>query len=66
MYPTLRECFLEIEQEGWLDERDIARDIARDIENAKTIARNLLRLGRPVDEVAIATELPIEMVKALA
>ena len=66
MYPTLKECFLEIEQEGWLDERDTARDIARDIENAKAIARNFLRLGRPVEEVAIATELPIETVKTLA
>jgi len=37
-----------------------------DLEKAKRIAKNFLRLGRPVEEVAEATELPVEMVKALA
>ena len=38
----------------------------RDIEKAKEIARNFLRLGRPIEEVAKATELPLDMVKTLA
>ena len=45
------------EEGGWLKDRDI--------ENAKTIARNLIRIGRPVEEVAEATTLPLETVKAL-
>ena len=43
---------------GWLDEHDV--------EKAKAIARNFLRLGRPVEEVAKATELPIDMVRTLS
>jgi len=68
--PEFKERFLEMaEEDGWLVERDIKRDrqrdIQRDIQSAKTIARNFLRLGRPIEEVAEATELPIEMVRTL-
>ena len=56
--PEFKERFLEMaEEDGWL--------VDRDIEKAKTIARNFLRFGRPIEEVAVATELPIEMVKTL-
>ena len=50
------------EDMGLLDKRDFERDL----EKAKSIAKNFLRLGRPVEEVATATELPPDMVKTLA
>jgi len=50
------------EDMGLLDERDLARDL----EKAKAIARNILQLGIPIEKVATATELPLEVVKTLA
>ena len=42
---------------GWLDDRYLAK--------AKTIAKNLLLIGRPIDEVAQATDLPYDVVAGL-
>ena len=51
---AVKELFLEAaEENGWFDER------------AKEIAKNLLLLGDPIDKVAKATNLPIEMVRSL-
>ena len=61
MYPSWKERFIQLDKEGWFDERDLKRDL----ENAKEIAKNFLRLGRPVEEIAMATKLPIETVMAL-
>ena len=58
MYPALKERFIEIaEEDGWLDEK-----ISKELEK---VAINFLRLGRPVEEVAEATTLPLETVKGL-
>ena len=62
MSEVAKELFFEVaERDGWLT----ARDTARDLENAKTIAKKFLLLGRPIEEVAEATELPYETVAAL-
>jgi len=58
MYPTLKERFLEVDKEGWFDERDRGRDIEK--------AKKMLRLDIPAEKVAEAMELPIDMVRALA
>ena len=60
---AIREVFTKIwaEESGWLRDRDLENKR----ENAKAIAIKFLRLGRPVEEVAEATDLPIETAKAL-
>jgi len=62
MYPTLKERVVELEKEGWFDEIHKARDQARDIEKAK----KMLQLDIPAEKIAVAMELPLEMVKSLA
>ena len=62
MSDVAKELFFKVaERDGWLT----ARDSFRDIENAKTIARKMLIIGRPIEEVAEVTELPYETVTAL-
>jgi hypothetical protein len=57
MSPEFKTRFLEIaEEDGWLKERDI--------EKLKKVAIYFLRLGRPVEEVAEATELPLETINS--
>jgi len=52
---TVKELFLEVAAEnGWFEEE------------AKKIAKRMLLLGRPVEEVVEATELPVEIVRGLA
>ena len=46
---------------GWLDDRYTHREFVK----AKTIAKNLLLIGRPIDEVAQATDLPYDVVASL-
>ena len=57
MYPTLKERFLEIEQEGWLQERDI--------EKAKEIARTFKANNVPVDVIIKGVPLTRQEVEAL-
>jgi len=61
MSESMKELFFEVaEQEGW--------NVPDMLENfrAKKIAKKLLHLGRPVEEVVEATELPYETVIGLA
>jgi len=63
---ALKEIFLQTADEnGWLADRDRDRDRDRDIENAARIAKNLLIRGYSVEEVAEATELPLDTVISL-
>ena len=58
----IKEIFLEAAEEyGWLD--GLLGN--REIEKAKVIAKKLLLLGRPVEEVAEVTELSAETVMEL-
>ena len=62
MYPTIKECIVELEKEGFFDDIHQARHQARDIETAK----KMLQLDIPAEKIAEAMELPLEMVKTLA
>lgn len=62
MYPTWKECVLEIEKEGWFVERDIERDRQRDIENARILKSNNV----PISVIFQTTKtLSLEEVEAL-
>ena len=53
MYPTLKERFLEIEEEGWLEERDLER------------AKDMLLDGESPEKVSKWLRLSLDKVKAL-
>jgi len=58
MSNVAKELFFKVaERDGWLADRDF--------ENAKTTARKMLLLGRPIEEVIEVTELPRETVISL-
>jgi len=57
MYPTLKERFLEVEKEGWLDEWGRKRDIEK--------AKKLILRGYSVEDVADAMEPPLDTLKTL-
>jgi (2Fe-2S) ferredoxin len=55
---VVKEIFFEVaERDGWFTDREF--------EKAKMIAKKLLLLGRPIEEVVEATELPYETVSSL-
>ena len=59
----IRDIFLEgAEEYGWLSKRDSNLEL----EKAKRIAKNLILKGYSVDDVAEATELPIDTVLSIA
>jgi len=58
MSASMKELFFTVaDEENWLDDRYLAK--------AKTIAKNFLLMGRPIDEVAKATDLPYDVVAGL-
>jgi len=62
MSDVAKELFFEVaERDGWLD--NILEN--RELENTKKIAGKFLLIGRPIEEVVKATELPYETLAAL-
>ncbi len=60
---TMKEIVLKVaNEEGWFRQQENERIN----EELRKVAKNFLLRGRPVDEVAEATGLPIDIVEALA
>jgi len=57
MYPTLRECLDQLDEDGWFDERDMKK--------AKEIAKGLKQDNVPFNVIVKNTGITLQEVEAL-
>jgi hypothetical protein len=65
MYPTLKERFLEIEEEGWLADRDRERDKKIVNQELREVARGFKQDNIPLNVIVKNTGLTLQEVEAL-